>query len=104
MRKRYVVKITDSFEDIIRMLEKDLKLSPGCYKLAYKPANKKVRKFGSRQIVIGTLRFWMPRLLLMMIFMLRILMKMILLRGIMLRMILTMSLVTRTRWSTLQRK
>ncbi|GKC68134.1 hypothetical protein Tco_1100732, partial [Tanacetum coccineum] len=44
MRKRYVVKITDSFEDIIRMLEKDLKLSPGCYKLTYKHANRKVGK------------------------------------------------------------
>ncbi|PWA46397.1 flavone 6-hydroxylase [Artemisia annua] len=33
IRKRYVVKATDSFEDVIRMLEKQLKLSPGCYKL-----------------------------------------------------------------------
>ncbi|GJU16457.1 hypothetical protein Tco_1144423, partial [Tanacetum coccineum] len=44
MRKRYVVKITDSFEDISRMLEKDLKLSPGCYKLTYKHTNRKVGK------------------------------------------------------------
>ncbi|PWA59676.1 hypothetical protein CTI12_AA390650 [Artemisia annua] len=32
----YVVKGTKSFEDVIRMLEKQLKLSPGCYKLTYK--------------------------------------------------------------------
>ncbi|GKB98526.1 hypothetical protein Tco_0984663, partial [Tanacetum coccineum] len=44
LRKRYVVKITDSFEDIIRMLEKQLKLSPGCYKLTYKHPNRSVGK------------------------------------------------------------
>ncbi|GKA34535.1 hypothetical protein Tco_0720964 [Tanacetum coccineum] len=42
--KHYVVKATDSFEDVIRMLEKQLKLSPGCYKLTYKHPNRSVGK------------------------------------------------------------
>ncbi|GKB55600.1 hypothetical protein Tco_0911786, partial [Tanacetum coccineum] len=39
----YVVKGSKSFEDVIRMLEKQLKLSPGCYKLTYKHPNRSVR-------------------------------------------------------------
>ncbi|GKC98284.1 hypothetical protein Tco_1168559 [Tanacetum coccineum] len=42
MGRAYVVKATDSFEDVIRMLEKQLKLSPGCYKLTYKHPNRSV--------------------------------------------------------------
>jgi hypothetical protein len=42
LRKLYVVKATDSFEDVIRMLEKQLKLSPGCYKLTYKHPNRSI--------------------------------------------------------------
>ncbi|GJT38141.1 hypothetical protein Tco_0938006 [Tanacetum coccineum] len=44
IRKHYVMKTTDSFEDVIRMLEKQLKLSPGCYKLTYKSPNRSVGK------------------------------------------------------------
>ncbi|GKE49615.1 hypothetical protein Tco_1480873, partial [Tanacetum coccineum] len=38
----YVVKATDSFEYVIRMLEEQLKLSPGCYKLTYKHPNRSI--------------------------------------------------------------
>ena len=36
MRRIYVVHGTDSFEDVFHMIEENLKLSPGCYKLTYK--------------------------------------------------------------------
>ncbi|GKE81783.1 hypothetical protein Tco_1551783, partial [Tanacetum coccineum] len=40
IQKYYVVQGTDSFEAVNRMIEEDLKLSPGCYQLTYNYLNK----------------------------------------------------------------
>ncbi|GKA85716.1 hypothetical protein Tco_0807370, partial [Tanacetum coccineum] len=53
IQKHYVVKATDSFKDVIRMLEKELMLSPGCYKLIHKHPNRSVGK-----VSIKTDRDW----------------------------------------------
>ena len=53
MRKRFVVKFTHSFEDVIHMLEKQLNLSPGCYKLTTKHLIRRVGK-----VRVMTARDW----------------------------------------------
>ncbi|PWA85408.1 hypothetical protein CTI12_AA150280 [Artemisia annua] len=53
MQKRFVVKATHSFEDVIHMLEKQLNLSPGCYKLTTKHLIRRVGK-----VRVMTARDW----------------------------------------------